>query len=61
MFESLMPILLAAALLLWILDHLGMLDIVGAVFELIVAVITGVAKLATYLIRRSTEPAKPQP
>jgi len=48
MFEWLIPILIVALLLLWILDYLGMLEVVGAVLELIGAVIAGVAKLAAY-------------
>jgi hypothetical protein len=61
MFEWLIPILIVALLLLWILDYLGMLEVVGAVLELIGAVIAGVAKLAAYLIRRLTGSSKPQP
>ena len=61
MFEWLIPLLIAAVLLLWILDYLGIFEVVGAVLELIGAVIAGIAKLATYLIRRLTGPSKPQP
>jgi hypothetical protein len=61
MFEWLIPILIVALLLLWILDYLGMLEVVGAVLELIGAVIAGVAKLAAYLIRWLTGFSKPQP
>ena len=61
MFEWLIPILIVALLLLWILDCLGMLEVVGAVLELIGAVIAGGVKFATYLIRRLTGSSKPQP
>ncbi|MBR1246159.1 hypothetical protein JQ609_04345 [Bradyrhizobium sp. AUGA SZCCT0169] len=58
MFECLIPILIAAVLLLWLLDFLGVLEFVSAVLELIGAVISGVVKLATSVIRRLTGPAK---
>jgi chromate transport protein ChrA len=61
MFDWLIPILIAVVLLLWILDYLGILEVVGALLELIGAVIAGVAKLATYLIRRLTGATRPQP
>jgi chromate transport protein ChrA len=61
MFDWLIPLLIVAALPIWILDYLGLLEVVGAVFELIGAVIAGVVRLATYLIGRSTGPANPQP
>ena len=61
MFDRSIPLLIVPLLLLWILDHLGLLDVVGVVFELIVALIAGVVKLATYLIRGLGGPAKPQP
>jgi hypothetical protein len=50
--------LIAAVLLLWLLDFLGLLEFVSAVLELIGAVISGVVKLATSVIRRLTGPAK---
>jgi hypothetical protein len=53
--------LIVALLLLWILDYLGMLEVAGAVLELIGAVIAGVVSLITYLIRRLTGFSKPQP
>ncbi|MBR1190108.1 hypothetical protein [Bradyrhizobium sp. AUGA SZCCT0160] len=40
---------------------LGLLEFVSAVLELIGAVISGVVKLATSVIRRLTGPAKLQP
>ena len=43
MFEWLMPLLIAVLLLIWILDYLGLLEVVSAVLGLIGAVIAGVA------------------
>ncbi|MBR1272184.1 hypothetical protein JQ629_32390 [Bradyrhizobium sp. AUGA SZCCT0222] len=61
MFDWLIPILIAAVLLLWLLDFLGLLEFVSAVLELIGAVISGVVKLASDVIRRLTGPPKLQP
>ena len=60
MFESLIPFLIAALLLLLILDFLGILEI-GAVFVwLFVGLVGGTIKLAGYLIRRMIASSKPQ-
>jgi hypothetical protein len=47
-------------LLLWILDYLGMLEVVSAFLELIGAVIAGAIRLVAYLIRRLTTSSKPE-
>lgn len=61
MFDWLIPLLIVAVLLVWILDYLGMLEVVGAVFGLIGAVIAGVVRLATCLIRRLSGASKSEP
>ena len=61
MFDWLIPLLIATVLLLWILDYLGMLEVVSAVFELVGAVIAGVVRLVAYLVRRLTGASKSQP
>jgi hypothetical protein len=61
MFDSLMLLFIVILGLIWILDFLGVLEI-GAIFvTLIAAAIAGVAGLVTYLFRRLSGPAKPQP
>jgi hypothetical protein len=60
MFDWLIPLLIVGLLLLWILDYLGMLEVVGAFLELIGAVIAGAIRLVTYLIRRLTTSSKPE-
>jgi hypothetical protein len=60
MFDWLIPLLIVGLLLLWILDYLGMLEVVSAFLELIGAVIAGAIRLVTYLIRRLTTSSKPE-
>ena len=52
MFDWLIPILIVMALLIWILDYLGMLEVVGALLELIGAVVAAILRLATWLVRK---------
>ena len=61
MLDWLIPILIAAVLLLWLLDFLGLLEVASAVLELIGAVMAGVVKLASHVIRRLIGPARLQP
>jgi hypothetical protein len=60
MFDWLIPLLIVGLLLLWILDYLGMLEVVSAFLQLIGAVIAGAIRLVTYLIRRLTTSSKPE-
>ena len=52
MFDWLIPILIVIALLIWILDYLGMFEVVGALLELIGAAVAAILRLATSLVRK---------
>ena len=52
MFDWLIPILIVMALLIWILDYLGMLEVIGALLELIGAAVAAILRLATWLVRK---------
>ena len=52
MFDWLIPLLIAIALLIWILDYLGMLEVVSALLELIGAAVAALLRLATWLVRK---------
>ena len=54
MFDWLIPLLIVAILLIWILDYLGLLDfleVVAAVVSLIGAALVGTVKLLLRLVR----------
>ena len=52
MFDWLISLLIVVVLLLWILDYLGLLDIVSTLVAGIVAVIAGAAMLVAFLLRK---------
>jgi hypothetical protein len=56
MFEWLTTILFVILLLIWILDHLGLLDVFAALFELIGTVVAAILRLATWLVRKIAAP-----
>ncbi|MFL6827040.1 MAG: hypothetical protein ACJ8E2_11315 [Bradyrhizobium sp.] len=59
MFEWLIPLLLVALLLIWILD---LPEMVGEVLGgLLLAAIVGAVKLTAFLIRKLVTAGKPQP
>ena len=59
MFEWLIPLLLVALLLIWILDLPEMLG--DALGSLLLAAIVGTVKLTAFLIRKLVTGGKPQP
>ncbi len=59
MFEWLSTILVVILLLIWILDYLGVLEVVSALLELIGALVAAILRLATWLIRRIAAPRDP--
>jgi len=52
MFDWLFSILFVILLLLWILDYLGLLDIVSTLLAGILVIIAGVSTLVAFLIRK---------
>ena len=59
MFEWLIPLLLVALLLIWLLD---LPELVGeALVGLVLAAIVGTVKLIAFLIRKLTTAGRPQP
>ena len=52
MLDWLITLLIVVVLLIWVLDYLDMLEPVTAILRLIGVVITGVAVLATFLLRK---------
>jgi hypothetical protein len=56
MFDWLGPLLIVILLLIWILDYLGVLEVFGALLELIGAVVAAILRLATWLVRKIAAP-----
>jgi len=52
MFDWLISLLVVVLLLCWILDYLGLLDIVSTLVAGILAVIAGVSTLVAFLLRK---------
>jgi hypothetical protein len=66
MFDWLISLLVVVLLLLWILDYLGLLDIVSTLAAGILAVIAGVSTLVAFLLRKliaaaGISPDRPEP
>jgi chromate transport protein ChrA len=58
MFNTLTTFLVVILLIVWILDTLGLLDIVSALFELVSAVVAAVLLLAAWTVRKVTASRK---
>ena len=66
MFDWLISLLVVVLLLCWILDYLGLLDIVSTLLAGILAIIAGVSTLVAFLIRKliaaiGLSPDRPSP
>jgi len=62
MFDWLIPLLIVIALLIWILDYVGLLDAVEALFGLLgllAAAVVGTGRLAVRLVRHRAGASKP--
>lgn len=57
MFDWLISLLIVILLLLWILDYLGLLDIVSTLVAGILAVIAGASTLVAFLLRKLIDAA----
>jgi hypothetical protein len=61
MFDTLTTFLVVILLIVWILDTLGLLDIVSALFELVSAVVAAALLLAAWTVRKGTASRSPNP
>ena len=62
MFDWLIPLLIVIALLIWILDYVGLLDAVEALLGLLgllAAAVVGTGRLAVRLVRHLAGASKP--
>lgn len=58
-FATRLPLLIVIALLIWILDYVGLLDPVQAALGLIAAAVVGTVRLAARLARHLAGASKP--
>lgn len=61
MFDSLMTFVVVLLLLVWILDALGVLELVSVLVELGTAVVTGVLFVVTWAVRKAIAARKSSP